>query len=41
MGVMTQPDAPHKQLLHIKPNPIGKRKTIINWKKSVAPTDPS
>ncbi|MGG7056417.1 IS1634 family transposase [Nitrosomonas sp. ANs5] len=38
----TRPEALHQQLyqaLNIKPDPIGKRKTIIDRKKSVVPTD--
>jgi hypothetical protein len=40
----TRPEALHKQLyqaLNLKPDPIGKRKTIIDRKKSVVPTDSS
>jgi transposase len=40
----TQAEALHKQLyqaLNIKPDPIGKRKTIIDRKKFVVPTDSS
>ncbi|MGG7055769.1 IS1634 family transposase, partial [Nitrosomonas sp. ANs5] len=40
----TQAEALHKQLyqaLNLKPDPIGKRKTIIDRKKSVVPTDSS